>query len=95
MSITEENKNQAAWRNWKAYIDILPIKANDRVLDLGCSNGYVTKLLSQRANQVIGVDYSRDLLKIAEKENKSSNITYHQSDLKEIEKLELLKVDGI
>ena len=87
MSITEEYKNQASWRNWKTYIDLLPIKANDRILDLGCSNGYVSKLLSQRAKQVTGIDYSHDLLEIAKKENKS--------DLKEIDELGLFKVDGI
>ena len=95
MNIAEEYKNQVKWRNWESYIDVLPIKPNDKILDLGCSRGYVTKLLSQNAEQAIGIDLNEELLELAKKENNGSNINYYQSDLSEINQLGLSDVDGI
>jgi len=65
MSIVEEYKNQMFWRNWISYIEKLPIKDSDTILDLGCANGEVTKLISERCLQVIGIDFNSELLKEA------------------------------
>jgi 2-polyprenyl-3-methyl-5-hydroxy-6-metoxy-1,4-benzoquinol methylase len=76
MTLTEEYKNQNTWRNWETYIECLPIGGSETILDLGCSNGFVTKLLAQRASQVIGIDMNADLLNEACTENGMHNIQY-------------------
>jgi len=95
MSIVEEYKNQMFWRNWISYIEKLPIKDSDTILDLGCANGEVTKLISERCLQVIGIDFNSELLKEAEKTNFSHNIKYLNTNISNINKQVLPIVDGI
>ncbi len=42
---------------------------NKKVLDLGCGPGLYAKKLSERGTKVKGIDLSRDLIKIAKREN--------------------------
>ena len=43
----------------KAYFRAAELAAN-RVLDVGCNNGYGTKILSTRCQRVVGVDVSEN-----------------------------------
>jgi len=95
MSLTEEYKNQSDWRNWDTYFDMLPISQNGTILDLGCGVGTVTKLLAQKAKYVIAIDFNPDLIQEAKLSNSAQNIDYVISDLNNIHKLDLPKVDGI
>jgi ubiquinone/menaquinone biosynthesis C-methylase UbiE len=95
MTLLEEYKNQNKWRNWTSYVDKLPIKTTDILLDLGCGIGHVTKLLSDKAFEVIGIDGNRSLLAEATATNNSRNIRYINRDLKEINEISLPLVDGI
>jgi len=50
-----------------------------RVLDAGCGNGHLSRLLSKRGAEVVGIDLSRRFIEIAEslKEEDPLNIQYH------------------
>ena len=54
----------------------LPPKRDLTVLDLGCGNGYWTKLLAQKYKKVVGVDNSKKLIQIAKNKRQLSNIEY-------------------
>ena len=95
MTLLEEYKNQNKWRNWPSYIDKLPIKNTDIVLDLGCGVGYVTKLLSSKVLEVIGIDGNSNLLDEARTNNNSENIKYINYDLQTINEISLPLVNGI
>ncbi|MGH2649379.1 MAG: class I SAM-dependent methyltransferase [Ginsengibacter sp.] len=95
MTILEEYKNQNNWRNWTSYIDRLPIKNNDIILDLGCGVGYVTKLFSKKVLKVTGIDGNAHLLNEASLINNSDNIEYINHDLKTISEISLPLADGI
>lgn len=95
MSLTEEYSQQGTWRDWNSYIDQLPISSQDTILDLGCSIGTVSKLLAKKAFRVIGIDKNSELLQEAKQSNSARNITYFESDLRNIKELELPLVDGI
>jgi len=54
-----------------------------RILDAGCGNGYLSRLLSKRGAEVVGVDVSRRFIEIAERieEREPLNIRYHVGSL--------------
>lgn len=95
MSVVKEYKKQASFRNWKSYINTLPLSENDLVLDLGCSIGSMSKLLAERTNKVIGVDNNADLLKEASKINSDTKIKYMNCDLNNLASAKLPMADGI
>lgn len=74
--------------------DVIKLIERDRtlsVLDLGCGNGALTKTLSDLGMNVIGMDASEQLLKVA-REN-YPNLTFIQGDATEFELPE--KVDAV
>ncbi len=95
MRLIEEYRNQSSWRDWPSYIDHLPVKYQDIVLDLGCSIGIVTKLLSKKANQVFGIDNNPELINEAINYNSSENTNFILYDLKSIQNKDLPLADGI
>jgi SAM-dependent methyltransferase len=51
-----------------AYLDLLGVKAGDRVLDVGCGSGVVTRDIARRggpAGRAVGIDPSPQLLMVA------------------------------
>src|SRR5690242_6990872 len=51
-----------------AYLDLLDIKAGERVLDVGCGSGVVTRAIAARVGapgRVVGLDPSAGLLAVA------------------------------
>ena len=61
-------------------IEALKLKDNIRVLDLCCGTGDLARIIKKKFpnSQVYGVDFSRNMLKIASK--KSKNIEYYEAD---------------
>ena len=57
------------------------------VLDLGCGTGTLTELLYRRGYDMIGVDYSQDMLNIAmeKKAESGSDILYLCQDMRELD----------
>ena len=70
---------------WNKFIEIPSMNLilrnlvrNKKVVDLGCGSGILTKRLKYWGADVVGVDLSKNLIKIAEKEN--PNIKFYASD---------------
>ena len=61
---------------------------NKSILDLGCGIGIFSKILSDKAKEVIGVDISSKCIEYAMKNNSSENIKYKVLDINEISKLD-------
>jgi ubiquinone/menaquinone biosynthesis C-methylase UbiE len=95
MDLTEEYTRQATWRNWDSYLEKLPVKKNDFLLDLGCGTGAFTKLLSLKAAGVTGIDINDELLQEARKSNLAGNVSYIRADLNSLQDLNLPQADGI
>lgn len=95
MSLTQEYTNQNQWRNWEQYIDKLPIQAEDVVLDMGCSLGFVSRLLAKKAKKVIGIDLNDQLIRKAQTLYSATNIDFRIGNLSEIGSLGLPVADGI
>lgn len=52
------------------------VKPNDTILDIGCGNGALTYDLAGKAKKVIGIDLSKENIKIAKEKFSASNINY-------------------
>ena len=95
MTLADEYSTQNSWRNWTSYIEMLPIKDTDIILDLGCGTGHVAKILSEKVKKVIAVDNNIKLLDEAKRINSNKNIEYINHDLRKIYKSKLPLADGI
>jgi len=58
-----------------------PVKGK-RILDLGCGEGYNTRLLAERGAEVVGIDVSQELIELARVKEKEEplGIEYHVAD---------------
>lgn len=56
------------------------INSGDKVLDIGCGNGYLTYDISQKAKKVVAVDLDRKNIELAKKIFFRQNITYLVGD---------------
>jgi len=54
------------------FLDLLDKKDNEKVLEIGCSNGFLT----QHLGKVVAIDTSKDMLKFAHSKNSFANCIY-------------------
>ena len=59
----------------------LPDLDGKKILDAGCGNGFLEKWLSPKADLVVAVDSSDDLLDYARNNSKHKNVIFNKSDL--------------
>ena len=81
---TERYKNAASFvpqltSTVFSYLDVQP---QDRVLDIGCGDGQLSKKIAQAASsgQVLGLDASQSFIATAQKEYTASNCTFELQD---------------
>jgi len=55
------------------------------LLDLGCGTGSLSVLLHEQGYDMIGVDYSMDMLEIAREKSEGMDILYLEQDMREFE----------
>lgn len=67
-------------------IDKLRITEYDKVLDVCCGNGLITKLISKKCKVIYAVDFSKILIATAKKDNNAQNIHYCLGDALNISK---------
>jgi len=53
------------------------IQPNHRVLDLGCASGEMTYWISEKASQVVGIDYNSNHISFAQKNYTRENLSYY------------------
>jgi trans-aconitate methyltransferase len=94
MSLADEYKRQARWRDWEAVLRLLPLRAGERVLDLGCALGDQSAMLAARGAQVVGVDANAELLAQADR-RAIPGANFVQADAADVSGLGLDPVDGI
>lgn len=63
---------------WKECVDFIQsFNPNSLVLDVGCGNGRHTLASVLRGHETIGVDFSRNMLRVANKKLKSASVSPH------------------
>lgn len=76
--------------NLKKYI-----KKKDKILDIGCGNGYIAFSLSNYVNQITCIDYDLNVINEAKKKFKKKNIHYICEDVLKAKKYLSKKFDLI
>lgn len=78
-------------------LELLGDVQDKKILDLGCGNGYFSRMLAREGANMTGVDISSDLIEIAIKKTKEQklNINYIVSDASDIKAIESNKFDII
>ena len=51
------------------------------MLDVGCSSGYSSKKLYEKGYHVTGIDISDEMIQLAERSTKNTDIRFHQADV--------------
>jgi len=69
----------------------LGLAPGDRVLDLCCGNGLITRDLAAEARSVVGVDFSAALLDVARTHHQPKNTTYYHLDALALDRLAALE----
>ena len=95
MDLARQYQLQNKWRNWAAFIDKLPLKSKDIILDLGCGLGFTTRLISRKVNYVFGLDNNPELINYAKHHNSAGNIQYIKQDIRSLDTAKLPLSDGI
>ncbi len=57
---------------------------NKAVLDAGCGNGYFSRKIAKKAQKVIGIDFTYELIQKAKRKNSSQNIEFIEGDLEHL-----------
>lgn len=62
-----EENSEFQYASAISYLEQLPIKANQKIIDIGCGVGKITAELAKRvyAGQVTGIDISKNMIKFA------------------------------
>lgn len=77
------------WQRWLEIQMIRKFLRKVRVLDIGCGNGHTTRLISPHVKEIVGIDYSPEMIKRADKElkkTKEKNISFFVGDVLSLEK---------
>lgn len=82
-SAREDAYERATRRVWKRFLGLVPVFADERVLDIGCGNGKRTCDLGANAASALGIDLSSQMLENGRRRAKSmglKNVEFVQGD---------------
>ena len=77
----DTNENKTRDLDKKATIETLSEYNFRNVIELGCGTGKNTEFLLKKANSVIGLDFSQEMLDIAKEKFNNDNIQFKKTDL--------------
>ena len=56
------------------------IRETSVVLDLGCAQGEITNFIAEKAKKVVGIDYDKKLIEIAQKKWQRPNLAFYNRE---------------
>ncbi|MGI0074283.1 MAG: class I SAM-dependent methyltransferase [Nitrosotalea sp.] len=81
------DKHQGPFKSTREIVNLAQINPHDKVLDLACGTGAVSKEIIQYLNRnglLIGIDLSRTALSIAKKSIQNPNVEFLEMDVEHI-----------
>jgi len=77
----DSNENKTRDLDIRSTIDTLSNYTFNKVLELGCGTGKNTKWLTTKASQIVGLDFSEEMLAVAKEKIASSSVQFKTADL--------------
>lgn len=84
----DSNDNKTRDLDKKSTTETLEDYRFDTVIELGCGTGKNTSYLLQKAKQVIGLDFSQEMLNIAKEKIRDKRVKFNKADLTKNWKIE-------
>lgn len=83
--------------NYPATLKIVGKVKDKQLLDLSCGEGYNTRTLAKMGAKVIGVDFSKEMIKLAKQKERTDRlgIIYYLSDAADLKKFESHRFDVV
>jgi 2-polyprenyl-3-methyl-5-hydroxy-6-metoxy-1,4-benzoquinol methylase len=81
MITAQEKAGMQPGSNMSRFLQVVGDVSGLTVLDAGCGEGYLSRILSQRGAHVTGIDVSAPLVEIARTKDFADQITYQIADL--------------
>lgn len=81
--VLASRKGYDVWRdhlNTPAFLKMLPNVKKAIGLDIGCGDGFNSRLVAKRCKKLIAIDFSEHLLKAAQQEKNPSNILFQKAN---------------
>ncbi len=91
--IYDTNENKTRDLDVKSTIETLSKYDFDKVLELGCGTGKNTRWLLTKAKQIIGIDFSEEMLHLAKKKITDPKVVFKKADLTKDWKIKNQSVD--
>lgn len=60
------------------------LTSEQNVLDFGCGTGYSTRQLGESVKTIVGLDYSEEMIKVAELKPKQENVSYQVGSIEDM-----------
>ncbi|QCX39191.1 class I SAM-dependent methyltransferase [Aureibaculum algae] len=79
----DTNKNRTRDLDQTATIETLSNYEFENVLELGCGTGKNTNWLLKKANHIVGIDFSEEMMAKAKEKITSKKVTFKKADLNE------------
>jgi trans-aconitate methyltransferase len=70
-----DQKHAFVFQYGESVLELLDVKAHERILDLGCGTGYLTHQIKDKGADVIGMDASADMIRQAKVSYPDVNFT--------------------
>ena len=80
----DTNKNRTRDLDQTATIETLSNYEFENVLELGCGTGKNTNWLLKKANLIVGLDFSQEMMAKAKEKITSKKVTFKKADLKSV-----------
>jgi SAM-dependent methyltransferase len=92
-TLSEQYERAERWRHRDEALARIPVKAGQRILDLGCGVGQVAARFQRLGAQVIGIDANEELLEAAR--TRYPEVRFEKLDLKALTPASFGHVDGV
>jgi ubiquinone/menaquinone biosynthesis C-methylase UbiE len=73
------------WQRWLEIETIRPhLRADDRVLDVGCGSGYATRRFAPHVASIVGIDFSEPMIARAKAGDNPANLSFKVADVRRL-----------
>ena len=77
-----DSAHSFVWERGRGVVELLAPARGERILDLGCGTGHLTSLIAESGAEVVGIDSSEDMVRVASKNY--PNIRFEVADARSL-----------